>query len=248
MVLLQRFAFIFLLIVLTQSVGAQVKRNDTISSKSINLKSTTPDYEKHFLYSVGIKAFSIEEFPQVLNQIYSSEYTYTTMGGLFAKFNDKQVSYRLAGNFYTKNISFKNECETCEDIKGKIKDFEAKMGFEKNFSYSRVQPYFAFDLGYIRNTFTGAGSSVLSPANTFNVSTLKHGILFSPNFGIRLNIISRISIAAETGMGLLYSYEKQEKISNDINRTRTFNEYSGWEFLFKPVNMLTLQYNLGITY
>ena len=70
----------------------------------------------------------------------------------------------------------------------------------------------------------------------------------SPNFGLKVNIVSHFSLALETGIGVLYSYEKQEKTYRDMNRTRTFNDYKKWEFLLKPVSMIGLQYNFGLGY
>jgi len=67
----------------------------------------------------------------------------------------------------------------------------------------------------------------------------------SPNFGLKINVISHITISAETGLDLLYSYEKQEKVYQDASRNRTFNEYKKWEFVLKPLTMLSIQYNFG---
>jgi hypothetical protein len=202
------------------------------------------------MYTIGLKAFSLEEFPLVLNRIDENKYFRTYFNGIFVKLNDNQISYRLGVSKYADNITFKNECADCEEAKGKLKDFSTRIGFEKNFIYGTIQPYFAFDIGYRRNSFDGdiKNASTVNYTNPYHVSALKNGFLLSPNFGVKVSPSSHITVAIETGMGLLYSYEKQERVYYDANRTRTFNQYKKWDFLLKPVSMLSLQYNFGLMY
>lgn len=229
---------------------AQITRIDTVSTTEVNLKPSQFKSQRLYLYTVGVKAFSFEEFPKILNQTNSSDYISTIANGIFLKLNDNQISYRIAANYFSKDLSFKNECDECEEANGKMKDFSTRIGFEKNFVYGVLQPYLAFDLGYRRNSFNGEVKNGSIPGYTtpYDVSTLKNGFLMSPNFGLKLNIVSHFSLAIETGIGILHSYEKQEKTYRDMNRTRTFTDYKKWEFLLKPVSMIGLQYNFGLAY
>jgi len=241
------FLILFLLSSLT--LQAQITRIDTItnSKKSTFSKITSP---RLYTYTIGLKVFSLEEFPKILNQINSNEFVSAPLRGAFIKINDNQISYRLSADFYSDNITFNNECEDCEVATGKVKDFSGKIGFEKNFIYGMLQPYLAFDIGYRRNSFDGKVESGTIPnyTNPYNVTSLKNGFLMSPNFGLKFNPINHFTIGIETGLSLLYSYEKQERVYQDANSTRTFNDYKKWEFLLKPLSAVSIQYNFGIMY
>lgn len=236
--------------ILSLSLQAQIIRIDTVNTSNINLRSSQFKTPKLYMYTIGIKAYSLEEFPKVLNQVNSNNFTSTKMSGLFVKLNDNQISFRISGNFYSDDITFRNECEECEEAKGKLKDFSAKIGFEKNFIYGMFQPYLAFDIGYRRNAFDGEvkNASALHYTNPYNVSSLKNSFLMSPNLGLKFNPVNHFTLAVETGIGLLYSYEKQERTYQDPNHTRTFSDFKKWEFLLMPVSMLSVQYNFGFTY
>ena len=239
-----------LLSVLSLSSQAQIIRIDTVNNSNINIKPSQFKNRRLYMYTFGVKALSLEEFPKILNQVNSNDYVTTKMSGVFVKLNDNQISYRLGANFHTEDISFKNECEECEEANGTVKDFSAKIGFEKNFIYGMVQPYLAFDIGYRRNSFSGdvKNASAIHYTNPYQVNSLKNGFLMSPNFGFKFNPVGHFTFAVETGIALLYSYEKQEKTYQDVNRTRTFSDYQKWEFLLKPLSQVSLQYNFGLAY
>ncbi|MEJ6980303.1 hypothetical protein WG906_07570 [Pedobacter sp. P351] len=243
-------SLLILFSVVSLSLQAQITRIDTVNTSNIKLNTSQFKNPRLFMYTIGIKAYSLEEFPKVLNQVNSNDYTTTKMSGIFVKLNDNQISYRISGNFYSDDISFKNECEECEEAQGKLKDFSAKIGFEKNFIYGMIQPYLAFDLGYRRNAFDGKvqNASTINYTNPYEINSLKNGLIMSPNFGLKFNPVNHLTLAIETGIGLLYSYEKQERIYQDANRTRTFSEFRKWEFLLNPVSMFSVQYNFGVTY
>ena len=238
------------LIITSLTAQAQIRRIDTIDTKDINLRPSQFKSQRLFLYTIGVKAYGLEEFPKLLNQVKSNDLVPTSMNGVILKLNDNQISYRLSATFYSKDITFKNECEECEEAKGKLKDFSTRIGFEKNFVYGTFQPYLALDLGYRRNSFDGEvkNAGTLNYTNPYNVNTLKNGFLISPNFGLKVTPIDHITIALETGIGLLYSYEKQERITQDMSRTRSFSKFNKWEFLLSPVSMLSLQFNFGLVY
>jgi hypothetical protein len=230
------------------TIQAQIRRIDTVTASNINLKSTQSSSQQLFMYSIGVKAFSIEEFPKILNQTNSDMLMNTYMSGVFLKVNDNQISYRLSANFFNKDLSFNNQCDSCEQANGKLKDFSTRIGFEKNFVYGIVQPYLAFDLGYRRSGFKGdVNPAVANTTNPYQVTTLKNGLLMSPGFGVKLNLINHFTLAVETGVGLLYSYEKQERV-DDKSKARTFDSFKKWEFLLKPVSLASIQYNFGQTF
>lgn len=236
--------------ILTFTVQAQITRIDTVSSSPKHVKFSSYKSPRLYTYTIGVQVFSIEEYPKILNQVTSNDLINGAFNGAFLKINDNQISYRLSATMFSKDLNFRNECEDCEEADGKMKDFSVKIGFEKNFIYGAVQPYLAFDIGFRRNSFKGEVVNATSVAytNPHTAYTLKNGLLMSPNFGFKFNLIDHITIAAETGIGLLYSYEKQERTYDDANRTRTFNDFKKWEFLLKPVSSLSLQYNFGATY
>lgn len=236
--------------VFSLSLQAQIIRIDTVDNSNINLRPSQFTNQRLYMYTVGIKALSVEEFPKILNQVNSNNFVTTKLSGVFIKLNDNQISFRLGANFFSEDISFKNECEECEEANGTMKDFSAKIGFEKNFIYGMLQPYLAFDIGYRRNSFNGdvKNASAIHYTNPYTANSLKNGFLMSPNFGLKFSPVSHFTLAVETGITLLYSYEKQEKTYQDNNRTRTFSDYQKWEFLLKPLSSVSLQYNFGLTY
>ncbi|WP_316829796.1 hypothetical protein [Pedobacter aquatilis] len=203
---------------------------------------TSADYN----YSFSVRGFSMMQLPKILNQTNAQDYTKMAANGGVLKFNDNQISYRISGNYFRdKNVQFVNTCETCEIAKGTVTDYSFKIGFEKNFNYSRIQPYFAFDIGYRSNRFTGT----LSPANSMvgttsqSADATKNGLVMSPAIGFKINIIPNLSIFAESSLDFNYSYEKQD-ITQPNQGARTINTYNKWEFLLNPV-LAGLQFNFN---
>lgn len=224
---------------------AQIVRIDTVknsyhyksSKKKINLQS---DY----LYSLGIRIYSVEQFPKLLNATDPEKYYTSGFNGFMFKFNDNQISYRFGGSFYDKNVSFENECKDCEEAAGRIKDLNIKVGFEKNITHSVIQPYFGADLGFRRNTFEGQSTGGTTP---YDVNAEKNSAVFGPVAGIKLNLISHLTVGLESGIDLIYSYERQEKAYRDAARTQTFNKYTKFEFLTRPLSAFSVQYNFGLS-
>lgn len=203
---------------------------------------TSSDYN----YSLAVRGFSLMQLPKILNQTNAQDYTKMFGNGAIVKFNDNQISYRISANYFRNtNIQFQNTCESCEIAKGKVTDYSFKIGFEKNFNYSRVQPYFAFDLGYRSNRFTGT----LIPVNplvgntTQSVDASKNGLVMTPSLGVKVNIIPNLSVFAESNLDFNYSYEKQD-ISDPNGVGRTVNTYRKWEFLLNPVSA-GIQFNFN---
>jgi len=203
---------------------------------------TSADYN----YSIAARGFSMMQLPKILNQTNTQDYTKMYGNGVILKFNDNQISYRISGNYFRNTDTFfQNTCETCEIARGKVTDYSFKIGFEKNFNYSRIQPYFAFDVGYRSNKFTGT----LSPANAMVASTSqsaeasKNGLVLTPSLGFKINIIPNLAVFAESSLDFYYSYEKQDITQPNLTG-RTVNTYNKWEFLLNPVSA-GIQFNFN---
>jgi hypothetical protein len=106
-------------------------------------------------YSIGVRGYNYMQMPNVLNQANDDKYLTSYFNSYIVKFNDNLFSYRLNGSFLKKDLRFSNNCESCDLVNGEMKDFAFKVGFEKRFNYSAIQPYVAFDLGYRSNKFKG---------------------------------------------------------------------------------------------
>jgi len=205
-------------------------------------------------YSIAARGYTLMQMPKVLNESDSYNLVEALFNGVMFKFNDNQISYRINGTYYNKSKSFYNNCETCEAADGKLIDYSFKIGFEKNFNYSRVQPYFGIDLGYRSNRFSGviqnnnelkamvSKGTVSGPAS--DIEATKTGMILAPFLGFKVNIINQLSFFAEANLDYFYSYERQEMVTQDVNNTRTLNKFYKSEFLFNPVSV-GLQIHLG---
>lgn len=213
-----------------------------LCSSMLTFAQINADYN----YSIAVRGFSLMQLPKILNQTNLQDYTSMVGNGVILKFNDNQISYRISGNYYrNKDLQFQNTCETCEIARGKVTDYSFKIGFEKMFNYSLIQPYFAFDLGYRSNRFTGnlspANPSVTSPSQAADAS--KNGLSMTPSLGVKINIIPHLSIFAESSLDFYYSYEKQDITQPNLTG-RTIYTYNKWEFLLNPVSA-GLQFNFN---
>ena len=194
---------------------------------------TSADYN----YSIGIRAFTIMQMPKILDQTNQQDYAKVFGHGAMFKFNDKQISYRLAGNYYSDNLTLDNTCSTCEIASGRVTDYSFKIGFEKSFNYTKIQPYFAFDLGYRYNRFVGALDSKNITVNSIGkmADASKSGLVVSPVIGFKLNVLPQLSIFAESSLDFFFSYEKQE-ITQLNGASREVTTYKKLESLLNPVS------------
>lgn len=193
---------------------------------------------ENYNYSIGLRAYSVLQLPKILNQVDARNYTNAYANGIMAKFNDNQISYRLRANYFRENKSFYNQCRSCEIAEGKVTDYSATVGFEKNINYGRLQPYFGADLGFRVNSFNGE-IKTLNPKSTnlpYNVDTDKSGFLISPIFGLKYSPIDQFSLFAETTLDFYYSYERQETVQQDAANTRSFSKYNKSEYLLNLVS------------
>lgn len=202
--------------------------------------STFAQIDGNYNYSIGIKGYSLVQIPKILQQNNTDDYTTMWLNGGMIKLNDNQIAFRIGGHYYYKrNLTFDNQCETCETAKGNFSDFSIKLGFEKNFNYSVVQPYFGFDIGFRASNFKGDihSKSTSSPTNGYAANSSKNGATFSPVLGIKVNALKNLSIFAESTLDFFYAYERQETVLNDAAKTRTFAKYNKLETLLNPVSV-----------
>jgi hypothetical protein len=193
----------------------------------------------NYNYSIGVRAFGNAQSPKILSQTNSQDYRNSYFDGVMIKFNDNQISYRITGNYFRKNIAFNNQCNTCEIAAGLVTDYAFTIGFEKNFNYGRVQPYIGADMGFKSNNFTGEVKTA-NPKNMsapYDVDTDKNGFVTSPLVGIKVNAMKQVSFFIESSLSFYYSYERQETIQQDALNTRSFVKFNKWEFLLNPISI-----------
>lgn len=201
--------------------------------------------QNDYAYSAGIRLFSYGEYPKLLNEARNDDsYHSKAFNGLIFKFNDNQISYRILGSIFSEDdYSFKNNCNECETVTGKFKEFSAKLGFERNIIYGTFQPFYGFDLGFKKISFDGA-SKDRSNTPLYNVEVGKNGGVIYPFLGLKVNLIkAHLTVSAEAGIDIFYSYDKETK--NHTNSSLTIDNYKRWGFYNKPLGMLSLQYNFG---
>ncbi|WP_443939551.1 hypothetical protein [Pedobacter sp. MW01-1-1] len=209
---------------------------------SINLfAQTAADYD----YSIGVRAYSMMQLPKILNQTNDITLVNVPFNGAFVKLNTNQTSFRISGSYYKGDQKFDNTCSTCDIISGKTTDYSFKLGFEKNVSYTAIQPYYGFDIGFRANKFDGLSNSKTARATTpqKNVVSTKNGLILSPLLGIKVNIFQRFCILAESSFDMFYNYEKQD-VTEDLGVGRTVTTYKKWDFLINPVSV-GIQYSLS---
>lgn len=204
----------------------------------VSQAQTAADYN----YSVGLKAYSMMQLPKILNQV-DQDNINTYFNGAIVKFNDNQISYRISGTYLKKDITFNNTCATCEIASGTVTDYSFKLGFEKNFTYAVVQPYFAFDLGYRYNRFAGEVKPNMASFDGKTTTAIKNGLVLSPVIGFKVNVLPQLTLFAESNLDFYFSYERQDTTEPD-GSSRTVNTYRKLESLLNPISA-GLQFNIS---
>lgn len=195
----------------------------------------------NYNYSLGVRGYNYTQMPKLFNQSNTDTYLTSYFNNYIVKFNDNLWSYRLNGGFINKEVAFANNCDNCETISGQMKDIAFKMGFEKNFNYSVVQPYFAFDLGYRSNKFDGRAASNAQTA--YNIKSTKDGFTVTPSLGLKINPVEQLSIFAESNMEWFYSSATEERNASTGSAGPLTSKYKKGEFLFNPVT-IGIQFHL----
>lgn len=242
-------------LIITLSAQAQIRRIDTVHFDEIHIpRQRTSLSASDYMYTISIKSFALEHFPQLLNQPIPGELHRSYLNGLMFKFNDKQISYRISGSFFNKgDISSNNvHNDMSTSASGRLQNIAIKLGFEKNMTYTRLQPYFGMDIGYMRQEYEGKTHPRL---NTYvnvaseNFLDRKNSILLSGFIGLKFHIASYFTLAAEANVNGAYSFQKTD-YSNDNGGELQFRQdnRNKWEYFFSPLGMLSLQFNFGSIY
>ena len=227
-----------------------MKKNLLIALSLLLSNAAFSQMSGDYNYSLAVRGYSIMQMPKILNQKKNESFKDVAFNGGMIKFNDNQISYRLGGSYIKRDVKLINECATCEEANGKVKDFNFSIGFEKNLNFSRIQPYFGFDIGFRDNNFDGilvsknalaSKGDVLGPDG---VEARKTGFTAAPVIGIKVNPLPWVTLFAESSMQWFYAYERQETVAQDAENTRTVNKYYKSEFLLNAVSV-GLQVNIG---
>ncbi|GAB1463803.1 hypothetical protein [Pedobacter sp.] len=207
---------------------------------------TFAQVDGNYNYSIGIKAFNLMQMPKILQQANTDDNIKSWVNGGIIRFNDNQIAFRISGYYlYKRDFTFNNQCDNCETAKGSLNDYAIKFGFEKNFNYSVIQPYFAADFGFRSNSFQG-NLQAKNPAllnSSYAANTSKNGGTFSPLLGLKFNVLNQVSLFAESSIEFYYSYERQETVMNDLSNTRTFARYNKLETFLNPIS-IGIQFHL----
>ncbi|MBG6236654.1 hypothetical protein IWX76_003248 [Pedobacter sp. CAN_A7] len=191
----------------------------------------------NYNYSLGVRGYNFTQMPKLFNQSNTDTYLTSYFNSYIIKFNDNLWSYRLNGGQLKKEVVFISNGET---INGQLKDIAFEMGFEKNFNYSVVQPYFAFDFGYRSNKFD---SEAKNNAHTAAYKSVKDGFTVTPTLGLKINPVEQISIFAESNMEWFYSSTTEERSLQAGATTPTSSKYKKGEFLLNPIT-IGIQFHL----
>lgn len=200
----------------------------------------------NYNYSIGIKAFNLMQMPKILQQVNADDNIKSWANGGIIRFNDNQMAFRISGYYlYKRDVTFNNQCDNCETANGNLSDYAIKLGFEKNFNYAVIQPYFAADFGFRAHSFRGS-LQAKNPARLsgpYAATTSKNGGTFSPLLGLKFNILNQVSLFAESSIEFYYAYERQETVINDSQNSRTFAKYNRLETFLNPIS-IGIQFHL----
>ena len=152
-----------------------MKKLFTILFITIGLNSFAQS-QNDFSYAIGLKTLAIEEYPKLLNEVRANTtFNTSTFDGLMIKIIDNQISYRIQVSSSKKDdYSFTNECATCEEVSGVYKSFDVKLGFERSIVYTKLQPFYGFDLGFKRARFDGVSRDKNNDAFLYNAAIEKN--------------------------------------------------------------------------
>lgn len=246
--MLSRMKYILLAVLMCAGLDqlrAQVTRIDTVDYPAVVIpKKKTYHFNTDYWYTIAVRTFAYEQFPQLLNQPSGQPFHSSYFNGLLFKINDNQISYRLQAAYFDHNTKFDNECDGCTpQVAGKLQNTTAKIGAEKSLNYSRFQPYFGADVGFMVQRFSTKGFDNLSVFAEDN----KNALLVSPFVGVKLYIVPRVAVGAEANFNLAYTYQKMNSYGDPSftgapNQTKRYR----WEYFFGPLAAITVQYSFGL--
>lgn len=194
---------------------------------------TKAQVDGSFNNSISIRAFGIMQVPKIQNDSKKDNYINNSLNSITLKFNDNQISYRLSGSYLNDNIDVMES----DNGSGEVRDYSIKMGFEKNFNYGIVQPYFVTDLGYRSHEFEG----IINAGTGTKVT--KHGFILAPGFGLKLNVLKQLTFFAEGNIEFFYFQNKHESTPAGSTARNISKNYQS-QFLLNPLNT-GLQFHFG---
>ncbi len=236
---------------------AQVTKIDTVAYPDPILpKKRKYNFNTDYWYTVAVRAYAYEQFPSILNQPSGQPFQTSYLNGILFKVNDNQIGYRLQAAYFDKDISFDNECDGCATANGGLKNTTVKIGVEKTVNYSRFQPYFGTDIGFMIQRFNGIVGPIANP--TVKAEDSKNALLVSPLVGFKIYVVPRLAVGVEANFTMAYTYQKSnqyarlkdsegnytDKVEYETipNQTKRYR----WEYFFAPVAAITLQYSFGL--
>lgn len=184
-------------------------------------------------HSISLRVLGIQQMPKIKNDSQKENYINAYLNAITLKFNDNQISYRLGGSYYKDDI----DVQESDNGSGEITDYAVKIGFEKNFNYGIVQPYFLTDLGYRSHEFNGT----IGAATLTNVA--KQGFTLSPGFGIKINVAKMLTLFAEGNIEFFYFQNKLETTEAGTSNRNTSKNYQS-QFLLNPLST-GIQFHFG---
>ena len=205
-----------------------------------SILSATAQTNTDFNYNIGVNFYKLSQIPQVnFNQRVNPE-TGRYFPGIILKFNDNQLAYRVALNFY-RNSNFGFSEDDSASVHGTYLDYSLKMGVERDLSATNFKPYFGADLGFLHSEFSGLKMH-FNDKTVNNLRTEKNGFLISPFLGVKYHFIRRLYLSAEVAIDFIYAYNRLQTINDGIKQVSHFNK---GEFLLAPVSLIGLHYNFG---
>ena len=241
-----RYIFLFVMLCIgADYASAQVTKIDTVTYPDPILpKKKKYNFNTDYWYTVAIRAYAYEQFPQVLNQPTGQPFQSSYINGILFKVNDNHIGYRIKAAYFNDNISFDNECEGCATANGRLQNTAVKIGFEKAVNYSRFQPYFGTDVGFMVQRFNGLVDLTKAQDN-------KNALLVSPLVGFKLYVVPRVALGVEANFTMAYTYQKSNlyaplQDTDGYNPTPDQTKRYRWEYFFAPVAAVTLQYSFGL--
>src|SRR5690606_23943270 len=239
--------YLLLVVLLFFGVGqlsAQVTNIDTVDYPDpVIPKSNTYNFNTDYWYTIAIRTYAYEQFPQLLNQPSGQPYHSSYLNGLLFKINDNQISYRLQAAHFRNDIAFDNECEGClPQVRGKLRNTAIKVGVEKSVNYSRVQPYFGGDLGFMFQQFSTRG---FGNATVFSEDT-KNALLCCAVVCTKVYVVPRLALGVEANFNIPYTAEKinryaVDSVTGTLHQVRRYR----WDYVLAPVAAVTILYSLG---
>lgn len=242
-------------------LAAQVIKIDTVQYPVPTIpKRKNYHFNTDYWYTLALKTYSYEQFPQILDQPSDLPYLSNYLTGLLFKLNDNQISYRFqVGYVFRKNLALANECVGCGTAVGDFQHTSVKIGVEKNINYSRFQPYFGTDVGFMFQRYDGRTTTFSQDESgqplhrNALVEDNKNALLISPLLGFKVYVVPKVAIGAEANFNLGYTYRKTN--TYDALEGGPSGAYSSvpaqtkryrWEYFFSPIAAVTLQYNFGL--